>query len=253
MAVTFDNDSRINASIGSSKERRKLVPLHKSLFGRPSTDGLPIGNLTSQFGANVYLNSLDHFISRKLRPQGYLRYMDDLTLLDTDRSKLQGLIQPIDDWLESKRGQRLHPAKTTLKSLRKDSIELLGYRFIAPTDELIMQTRKSKQWEFVALLRGHESKGLPIPYLNHPLEIDHSRKEIKSMLGKVNSRLGLMKHAKSYQFRKKTLSKFKNETNCALQFLGEMPLSIKGDFSSIKQHQIKIKKRREDSKGCSRL
>lgn len=54
--------------------------------GRPR--GLPIGNLTSQFWANVYLNGLDHFIKRRLKCRGYLRYVDDLRLFDDDKSAL---------------------------------------------------------------------------------------------------------------------------------------------------------------------
>ena len=243
ITVTLDQDPRVNASIGSSKDRRLLVPHNKSLFGRPPSDGLPIGNLTSQFGANVYLNALDHYISRKLGPQGYFRYMDDLTLMDTDRKKLEDLIQPITLWLKSERGQDLHPAKTTLKSMRKESIELLGYRLLAPHDELIMQTRKSKQWKFIALLREYESKGLPPGYFNHPLDIETSNKEMKSMLGKINSRLGLMKHSRSTIFRSKTLTKFRDQMNSNLDFFGETRLVIKKDFGSLKHHQIKIKKR----------
>ena len=46
--------------------------------------GLPIGNLTSQFWANVYLNPIDHFIKRELRCKGYVRYVDDLLLFHDD-------------------------------------------------------------------------------------------------------------------------------------------------------------------------
>ncbi len=50
--------------------------------------GLPIGNLTSQFWANVYLNSLDQFIKRRLRCKGYVRYVDDLLLFANDKETL---------------------------------------------------------------------------------------------------------------------------------------------------------------------
>jgi hypothetical protein len=50
------------------------------LFAVNRPRGLPIGNLTSQFWANVYLNSLDHCIKRQLRCPGYVRYVDDLLL-----------------------------------------------------------------------------------------------------------------------------------------------------------------------------
>jgi RNA-directed DNA polymerase len=68
---------------------RYPVPEQKSLFGTGNERGLPIGNLTSQFWANVYLNELDHFVKRTLRCQYYVRYVDDLVLLDTDAERLR--------------------------------------------------------------------------------------------------------------------------------------------------------------------
>ena len=50
--------------------------------------GLPIGNLTSQFWANCYLNPLDQFVKRELRCQGYLRYVDDFLLFANDKATL---------------------------------------------------------------------------------------------------------------------------------------------------------------------
>ena len=57
------------------------MPSDKSLFGKNNERGLPIGNLTSQFWGNVYLNELDHFIKRELKCRHYLRYVDDVVLL----------------------------------------------------------------------------------------------------------------------------------------------------------------------------
>lgn len=51
--------------------------------------GLPIGNLTSQFWANCYLNGLDHFVKRKLHCPGYVRYVDDLLLFGDDKAVLR--------------------------------------------------------------------------------------------------------------------------------------------------------------------
>jgi RNA-directed DNA polymerase len=58
------------------------------LFAINRPRGLPIGNLTSQFWANVYLNPLDHFVKRQLRCRGYLRYVDDFLLFAEDKEKL---------------------------------------------------------------------------------------------------------------------------------------------------------------------
>jgi RNA-directed DNA polymerase len=58
------------------------------LFAINRPRGLPIGNLTSQFWANVYLNPFDHFVKRSLRCQGYLRYVDDILLFAPHKATL---------------------------------------------------------------------------------------------------------------------------------------------------------------------
>lgn len=58
------------------------------LFAVNRPRGLPIGNLTSQFWANVYLNCFDHFVKRQLKCKGYIRYVDDTVLFDNDIEKL---------------------------------------------------------------------------------------------------------------------------------------------------------------------
>lgn len=58
------------------------------LFAADRPRGLPIGNLTSQFWANVYLSSVDHFVKRELRCGGYVRYVDDLLLFGDDKRDL---------------------------------------------------------------------------------------------------------------------------------------------------------------------
>lgn len=78
------------------------VPPHKSLFGKQNERGLPIGNLTSQFWGNVYLNELDHFIKRKLRCKYYLRYVDDMILLAEGRELLAEWAKSIEGFLHKR-------------------------------------------------------------------------------------------------------------------------------------------------------
>ncbi len=73
--------------------------------------GLPIGNLTSQFFANVHLDGLDHFCKEVLRAKGYLRYVDDFALFHDDRGVLEEWRRRISLYLEGRR-LRLHPGKT---------------------------------------------------------------------------------------------------------------------------------------------
>ena len=75
--------------------------------------GLPIGNLTSQFFANLYLNGLDHFCKEVLRAKGYLRYVDDFALFHDSPEQLREWRCCIDRFLEGRR-LRLHPRKTAI-------------------------------------------------------------------------------------------------------------------------------------------
>ncbi len=70
--------------------------------------GLPIGNLTSQFWANVYLSSFDHFVKRELQCPGYVRYVDDILLFDNSKSKLWVYLSKLEKRLEQYR-LTVHP------------------------------------------------------------------------------------------------------------------------------------------------
>ena len=76
--------------------------------------GLPIGNLTSQCFANLYLDGLDHFCKEVLGAKGYLRYVDDFALFHDDRARLEEWRERIVRFLEGRR-LRLHPRKTGME------------------------------------------------------------------------------------------------------------------------------------------
>jgi retron-type reverse transcriptase len=57
--------------------------------------GVPIGNLTSQFFANLYLSRIDHYILEQLKPSAYVRYMDDFVLWSGDKKELQAMLDKI--------------------------------------------------------------------------------------------------------------------------------------------------------------
>ena len=88
--------------------------------------GIPIGNLTSQFFANLYLNDLDHGIKEVLLAPAYLRYVDDMVLLADDKAQLWAWR----DWIAERLAGirlRLHPAKAKVSQVR-EGLDLLGYR-----------------------------------------------------------------------------------------------------------------------------
>lgn len=88
--------------------------------------GLPIGNQTSQFFANVYLNPLDHFVREQLRAGGYVRYVDDWLVFDDDKRRLNRWRDEIGAFLTGLR-LRLHPRKSEVFPVA-GGVRFLGYR-----------------------------------------------------------------------------------------------------------------------------
>jgi RNA-directed DNA polymerase len=86
--VLLEADPTLDVRQRGPQARRALVPAHKRLGAVGPTCGLPIGNLTSQFFANVYLNELDQFVKHTLQCRWYVRYVDDFVLLHPDAGQL---------------------------------------------------------------------------------------------------------------------------------------------------------------------
>jgi RNA-directed DNA polymerase len=98
------------------------VPLFDSVRPR----GIPIGNLTSQFFANVYLDPMDHFIVQTLGCAPYVRYVDDFVLFGNDNKTLAAWRQEIRDFLVELR-LALHENKQEIFPTR-NGLDFLGYR-----------------------------------------------------------------------------------------------------------------------------
>lgn len=90
------------------------------------TTGLPIGNLTSQFFANLYLDDVDHYIKEQLQARAYLRYVDDMVILGRDKEQLHDIRENIRQRLAQDR-LRLHPRKAHIYHTAR-GIDLFGYR-----------------------------------------------------------------------------------------------------------------------------
>jgi RNA-directed DNA polymerase len=90
--------------------------------------GLPIGNLTSQFFANIYLNGLDHFCKTQLKAQKYLRYVDDFALFSDDPSFLAAARPQIEDYLATLR-LKIHPIKSQQFETRYGA-NFVGFRVL---------------------------------------------------------------------------------------------------------------------------
>jgi len=89
--------------------------------------GMPLGNLTSQFFANLYLNELNKFVKHKLRAKYYIRYVDDFVLLHKSKEQLVKWKNDIEFFLKEKLNLELHKDKSKIISLLK-GVDFVGFR-----------------------------------------------------------------------------------------------------------------------------
>ncbi len=104
------------AQIVNSNDRR----------GGEAGRGIPIGNLTSQFFANVYLDRFDHWVKEELRCRRYIRYVDDFVLLHDDKQQLWNWLEMIEARLGAI-GLTVHPRKRTVTPVT-DGCDFMGFR-----------------------------------------------------------------------------------------------------------------------------
>lgn len=88
--------------------------------------GIPLGNLTSQLFANIYLDRLDQYVKRELRVKNYLRYTDDFVLLSRNRAELESILPLIRDFLLNDLALELHPTKVFFGKWHQ-GVDFLGY------------------------------------------------------------------------------------------------------------------------------
>ncbi len=132
----FDNicHDRLLAIIQRKVKGRKLIELLSRIIVNSdisrrlvSGRGLPIGNLTSQFFANVYLDSFDHYIKERLRIRQYIRYMDDCVIFHNDKRQLLEILRMSEHYLTNSLGLTLKH-KATFLNTRSNGLPFLGYR-----------------------------------------------------------------------------------------------------------------------------
>ncbi len=91
---------------------------------------MPLGNYTSQFFANLYLNELDQFVKHKLKAKYYIRYVDDFVILNKSKEQLVDWKEEINKFLREKLKIELHPQKSRIIPLSK-GVDFVGFRNFA--------------------------------------------------------------------------------------------------------------------------
>ncbi len=184
---TIFNDPRKKCIIKGRRSDWNGLPDSKSLFHSKPGCGLPIGNLTSQLFANIYLNDFDHFMKRGLGIRFYGRYVDDFVLVHNDKSFLISLIPKIADYLKNSLHLTLHPDKAYCQNIEK-GVKYLGV-VIKPHRNYIA---KRTNGNFYSAIEKHNR-----------LARDHkpSQEEQKAFFSSINSYLGILKHYRTYRLR----------------------------------------------------
>lgn len=142
----FDNvDHEVLINIIKSKVKDgKIMWLTRKILNNFGTEikgkGMPLGNYTSQFFANVYLNELDYFVKHKLRAKYYIRYVDDFVILHRNKKRLECFRDKIVEFLKELKIE-LHPNKTDIISLQK-GVTFLGYKLFYKHKILRKRNRK---------------------------------------------------------------------------------------------------------------
>ena len=174
----------------SSKKISDLVPMHKSLINVEKGTGLPIGNNTSQFFANVYLHELDFYVKNVLRCKHYVRYVDDFILLSDSKEELLEWFWEIKDFLKN---SLLLNLKTEVILLPLgNGIDFLGY-IIRPWSVYV------RKW----VIKNFKKKIVVYNKLVVSGDLDDFDK--KNFCSTKASYLGHFKHANCFRIRKELL------------------------------------------------
>jgi RNA-directed DNA polymerase len=150
--------------------------------GEERRAGLPLGNLTSQIFANIYLNELDQFIKHRLKVKKYVRYTDDFLIVSTDKKYLARTLPALDCFLRARLNLALHPQKIVIRKFRQ-GLDFLGYVNL-PHYRLLRAKTKQRIWRKIKTAREELAAG--------------SLSEF-SFQQTFNSYLGVLSHADAFK------------------------------------------------------
>jgi hypothetical protein len=179
------HDPTRNFVFKGDREKLKLLPPHKTLFKIPKSKGLPIGNLTSQFFANVYMNDFDNFVKRELKVKFYIRYVDDFVLFHHSKQQLELWYKEIEAYLKKELKLELR-ADSRLRK-HSDGLDFLGYIIrenYLLTRQRVVNNYKKKKAKYLSSYEAQQGK--------------MSLEEIKQFLSVQASFVGHIKHANSF-------------------------------------------------------
>src|SRR3989344_6907584 len=159
---TVSNEILINIIKKKIKDE-KVIWLIKQILNNFDFEvkgvGMPLGNYTSQFFANVYLNELDYFVKHELKAKYYIRYVDDFVILDKDYKNLEKYKEAINKFLTGYLKIELHPSKSKIIKLDK-GLNLLGFRVFYYHKLLRKANKRKFERQFKEKLELYKNKNI---------------------------------------------------------------------------------------------
>lgn len=165
--------------------------IEKILSVNHKVKGMPLGNLTSQFFANLYLNELDIFVKHKLRAKYYIRYVDDFVILHESKEQLGKWKQEIAAFLGENLKIELHPSKSNVLRLNS-GINFLGFRVFF----------------YHKLIRKSNLKNFERKFNNLKILFDEEIIGREKVLEALEGWLAYCSHANTYKYRKYLIRNF---------------------------------------------
>ena len=142
----IDHDPTTDYRYNGNPDLIKLIPPHKSLIGGDPNNGLPIGNLSSQFFANIYMDIMDKLVDHFIKPSGYVRYVDDMLLIDANKNKLIAARDLIKSHAKKELNVLFNPKKTILQPVDR-GVDFVGYvimpHYIAPRRAILHKAKSA--------------------------------------------------------------------------------------------------------------
>ncbi|KKW32465.1 MAG: Retron-type reverse transcriptase [Candidatus Uhrbacteria bacterium GW2011_GWA2_52_8d] len=174
----------------------QVVDSHSSFKG--TSHGLPLGNVTSQLFANIYLNGFDHWVKERLRISSYVRFCDDFVLLHENRQFLESVLLQIESYLSQKLHLQLHSHKIFIRTYEQ-GVDFLGWVLRPGVRTMRTKTRRRLSQRVVGLVSQYEEAGI--------LQENFS--------GTIQSCLATFDHGQEFQNQKRLINsirqmKFKN-------------------------------------------
>lgn len=181
------HDPRTDYEYRGHPELLERVPPHKQLLNAPEWHGLPIGNLSSQFFANVLLNELDQYIKHVIRARHYIRYVDDFVILHESAQWLNDVLAQIEAFLPGLRLE-LNPRKTIIQPIAR-GVDFTGQVIKPWRTEVRRRTVRSALTAIETVPEGET-------------------------LATINSYLGLMRHADARHDRARVANAARKRGHC---------------------------------------